>query len=113
MTDIPRSPAIRGTMRWRWTAGPTAGMVHEHVFHDDGTVDWHDAGARAAPVSEAERVPFAAFEVTPSIHLVSYLAKRSGFTLTVVLDTTTARIVGIASSSDQWYPVEGTFEVVA
>jgi hypothetical protein len=111
MPDIPRSPAISGTMRFRWTAGPTSGKVHEHVFHEDGTVEWHDAGATPA-ADRAERVPFAAYEITPDVHMVSYLAKKSGFTLTVVLEATTGRIVGIASSKDQWYPVEGTFEVV-
>lgn len=110
MPDIPRSPAIRGTMRFRWTAGPTSGKIHEHVFHDDGTVEWRDPGA--APAAGAERVPFAAYEVTPDVHMVSCLVKKSGFTLTVVLDAATGRMVGIASSSDQWHPVEGTFEVL-
>jgi len=112
MADVPRAAAVRGTMRWSWTAGPTSGKVHEHVFHEDGTVEWHEAGAQPRPGSRAERVPFAAFEVTPDVHLVSYLSKKSGFTLTVALDSTTGRLVGVASSSDQWHPLEGTFEVV-
>ncbi|MEP6687889.1 MAG: MoaF N-terminal domain-containing protein [Gemmatimonadales bacterium] len=123
MGDIPRASAVRGTtMRWTWTDGPTKGKVHEHVFHDDGTVEWHDGGAsaKAPPKSPAdakasglpERVPYAAFEVTPKIFAVSYLA-TSGFTLTVVLDFATKAIVGIASGAKEWFPVQGTFEVVA
>lgn len=123
MGDIPRAAAIRGTtMRWAWTDGPTKGKVHEHVFHDDGTVEWRDAGAPAKdapkpaagakPSTGPERVPYAAFEVAPKIFAVSYLA-TSGFTLTVVLDFVTKAVVGIASSAKDWFPVRGTFEVVA
>jgi hypothetical protein len=104
MADTPRAAAIRGTtMRWIWTEGPTKGNVHEHVFHEDGTVEWGAAGG--------ERPPYAAFEVTREIYVVSYLAP-SGFTLTVVLNFATHEMVGIASSKDQWHPVRGTFEVV-
>ena len=123
MADIPRADAIRGTtMRWAWTEGPPKGMVHEHVFHDDGTVEWHDAGsAPKKPSEEAagahgstrpERVPYAAFEVTPEVFAVSYLATSSGFTLTVVLNFATRQLVGVASGGKDWFPLRGTFEVV-
>jgi MoaF N-terminal domain len=124
MADIPRADAIRGTtMRWAWTEGPTQGKVHEHVFHDDGTVEWRDAGsappkkqpkesAGAHGSTRPERVPYAAFEVTPEVFAVSYLAS-SGFTLTVVLNFATKQMVGVASGGKDWYPLRGTFEVVA
>ena len=123
MADIPRADAIRGTtMRWAWTEGPTKGMVHEHVFHDDGTVEWHDADSAppTKPSKEAagahgstrpERVTYAAFEVTPEVFAVSYLS-GSGFTLTVVLNFATRQLVGVASGGKDWYPLRGTFEVV-
>jgi hypothetical protein len=41
---------------------------------------------------------------------VSYLA-ASGYTLTVVLNFRDHRMVGFASSSKDWHPVQGTFEV--
>jgi hypothetical protein len=122
MGDIPRAEAIRGTtMRWAWTEGPTKGKVYEHVFHADGTVEWHDAGAPAKtpPKPETvsktggpERVPYAAFEVTPKVFAVSYLSTASGFTLTVVLDFATKAMVGVASGAKDWFPIRGTFEVV-
>jgi MoaF N-terminal domain len=123
MADIPRADAIRGTtMRWAWTEGPTKGMVHEHVFHEDGTVEWHDAGsAPKQPSKEAagahgstrpERVPYAAFEVTPEVFAVSYLSTSSGFTLTVVLNFATRQLVGVASGGKDWFPLRGTFEAV-
>ena len=124
MADIPRAGAIRGTtMRWAWTEGPTQGMVHEHVFHDDGTVEWRDAGSAPPkkPSKDAEggrvttrpeRAPYAAFEVTPKVFAVSYLSSSSGFTLTVVLNFATGQLVGVASGGKDWFPLRGTFEVV-
>jgi MoaF N-terminal domain len=123
MADIPRAGAIRGTtMRFAWTEGPTQGMVHEHVFHDDGTVEWHDAGpapptkpskkaAGARESTRPERVPYAAFEVTPEVFAISYLSPSS-FTLTVVLNFATRQLVGVASGGKDWFPLRGTFEVV-
>jgi hypothetical protein len=93
-------------------------MVHEHVFHDDGTVEWHDAGSAPPkkPSKEGsarpERPPYAAFEVTPEVFAVSYLSPSSGFTLTVVLNFATGQIVGVASGGKDWFPLRGTFEVV-
>ena len=121
MADIPRADSIRGTtMRWTWTEGPTKGMVHEHVFHDDGTVEWGDA--RSAPPKKTskdpdnapvpERAPYAAFEVTSEVFAVSYLSPSSGFTLTVVLNFANGQLVGIASGGKDWFPLRGTFEVV-
>jgi hypothetical protein len=124
MADIPRAGAIRGTtMRWAWTEGPTKGMVHEHVFHEDGTVEWHDAGSAppkmpskkvegAHESTRPERAPYAAFEVTPEVFAVSYLSPSSGFTLTVVLNFATGQLVGVASGGKDWFPLRGTFEVV-
>lgn len=120
MTDIPRAAAIRGSkMRWAWTEGPTKGKVHEHVFHDDGTVEWREVGGappKKAPGGEAktaqpERVAYGAFEVTPEVYAVSYLS-GSGFTLTVVLNFATGQLSGFASGAKDWYPLRGTFERV-
>jgi hypothetical protein len=107
-------------MRWAWTDGPTKGKTHEHLFHQDGTVEWREvAGEASAPrqgtgasaPTGPERVPYAAFEVTPGIYAVSYLAP-SGFTLTVVLNQESHEIVGFASGAGQWHPVRGRFELV-
>jgi hypothetical protein len=120
MTDTQLAPAIRGaTMRWTWTEGPTSGKVHEHVFHEDGTVEWREVGGQqpAGPskgggkAREAEKAPYAAFEVTPGVYAISYRA-GSGFTLTVVLDDATGELVGFASNSDSWFPLRGTSERV-
>ena len=118
MTQGTQDPAIRGkTIRFRWTEGPTKGTTHEHVFHEDGTVEWHDADKPAAASGAAqqgktmENPDYAAVKVADQAYVVSYLAP-SGYTLTVVLNFRDRQLVGFASSAKEWYPVRGTFDVV-
>lgn len=89
-------------------------MAHEHVFHQDATVGWHDAkGARKGRAAAAvERPPYAAIRAADDVYALSHLAP-SGYTLTVVLNFKDCRIVGFASSAKDWHPVQGTFEIVA
>ena len=116
MSDVERADAIRGkTLRFTWTKGPTKGSTHEHVFHEDGTVEWHASGARKGPETRqkgagaTERPEYAAVSVAEDVYVVSYLA-GSGYTLTVALNLRDHAIKGFASSSKEWYPVQGTFE---
>jgi len=109
-------PVAGKTIRFAWQDGPTKGKVHEHVFHEDGTVEWHDADVagdwRRGQDAGAERVKFADEPLTNGMRLVSYLSK-SGYTLTIVLDARNEKISGIASNDKTWMPVHGTFEVVS
>ena len=116
MANLERAAAVRGkTIRMMWTAGPTKGSTHEHVFHEDGTVEWHDPGAGkssagAQAAAAKEKPDYAAVRVADDIYAVSYLA-GSGYTLTVVLNFHDETMVGFASSSNDWHPVQGTFQV--
>jgi hypothetical protein len=112
MQGASQAAPIRGkTIRLTWTEGPTKGMTHEHVFHEDGTVEWHDV--KTTPkASPKEKPTYAALEAAEDIYAVSYLASASGYTLTVVLNFRNHRMVGFASSAKDWHPVQGTFEVV-
>ena len=124
MSEIPRVPAVRGkTIRYIWLEGPTQGKTYEHVFHPDGTVEWREVGGAAGktePASKsaapkaaaAEQAPYAAMEAADNVYAVSYLSPN-GYTLTVVLDFKTKRMVGIASGATTWVPVAGRFEVVS
>ena len=125
MSDIPRASAIRGkTIRYIWQTGPTQGKTYEHVFHSDGTVEFREvtsapSGGGAARAKEGTRqenapkpVPYAAMEAAADVYAVSYLSTE-GYTLTVVLDFRTKRMVGIASGAKTWAPVAGVFELVA
>lgn len=121
MEAVERADAVRGkTIRLIWTAGPTKGKTHEHVFWEDGTVEWREAdGGGKAPAAASqgkggavkERPPYSAMKVADGIYAVSYLAP-SGFTLTVVLNFMDNRIVGFASGAKEWHPLQGRFEVV-
>ena len=119
MTGPSRDPAIRGkTIQFRWTEGPTRGITHVHVFHPDGTVEWHDItpsqsaeGKRPQESGPPERPVYAAVAVADGAYLVSYLAP-SGYTLSVVLNFQDHQLIGFASSAKEWFPVRGTFEVV-
>jgi len=105
------------TLRWTFAEGPTAGKTYEHTFHPDGTVVWRgvDGGQGKAKREESDQKPpktkYASFEVAPDTHLVSYLSE-AGFTLTVALSFKTRQCYGIASNSESWYPLTGTFETV-
>jgi MoaF N-terminal domain len=119
MTNPERADRISGqTIQLHWTDGPTKGQTHEHVFHKDGTVEWHAVDAKPKPVADGkekkkapERVPYAAVQVTDTVAVVSY---KSGadFTLTSVLNFDDRRVTGFASGGKDWFPVAGTFEVL-
>jgi hypothetical protein len=115
MTTAPAlSPRVRGkTVRLAWTEGPTKGATHEHVFHRDGTVEWHSVGAdgKAQPgANEPERVKYSSDDITDDVCMVSYLAS-SGYTLTVVLRFDDGSVTGVASNAESWFPVKGRFEI--
>ena len=94
MPDVQRDPAIRGkTIQLKWTEGPTKDSTHEHVFHEDGTVEWHDPQSKGGPAKE--RPAYAAIRV-----------------LTVVLNFRDHTMAGFASSAKDWHPLRGNFEVV-
>jgi len=100
------------TQRWKFGEGPTAGKTYEHTFYPDGTVSWREVGATSQGKPSAEHRPttkYAAFEVAPGLHLVSYLSE-SGYTLTVLVNTNNRQLHGFASSAKEWYPLTGTLE---
>jgi phenolic acid decarboxylase len=97
-------------MLFHWTEGPTKGKTYEHVFHQDGTVEYYAAGAERKGSSK-ELPEYAAVKVTDGVYAVSYLA-LSGYTLTTVLNFDDHRMVGFASGANDWHPVQGTFQIV-
>jgi hypothetical protein len=113
-TTAPLSLAGR-TQRWRFSEGPTAGKTYEHTFNTDGTVRWREVegtsqGKPSAEKPGAEKGPttrYAAFEVAPGVHLVSYLSE-SGYTLTVLVNTNDRQLHGFASNAKEWYPLTGS-----
>lgn len=123
MSSGKLSDPVRGkTVRFSWVTGPTQGAVHEHIFHDDGTVEWHTVSENGALIDKsveatneqgnpAERPEYAAASITYDVCLLSYLSS-SGFTLTVALNFNDGTTTGFASNEKTWVPVKGTFEVI-
>ena len=120
MAAYAQAQEVRGkTMHWTWTEGPTKGATHEHVFHDDGTVEWRAVGGpqqhhRAVKTGGGINAhpEYAALKAADGVVAVSYQSAESGYTLTVVLNFKDHRMVGFASGARDWHPVEGTFKVI-
>lgn len=97
------------TFHWTFTEGPTKGSTYEHIFADDGSVGFRKV-EDGTPQGNPTRVnEYAAFAVSPDVTLVSYLAKESGYTLTVAMNAATGELYGFASNDKEWYPLAGTF----
>ena len=127
MSAAKQSNEVRGkTIRLSWTDGPTKGTTQEHIFHADGTVEWHSVDAGGAGKSGdagksddksakkpngSEKPKYASEKLSDDVSLVSYLS-QSGYTLTVALNFDTGKTVGVASNDKNWMPVHGRFEVV-
>ena len=117
------SEQVRGkTIRLSWADGPTKGTTQEHLFHKDGTVEWHssETGGKAKPAAEGggakaakkpEKPHYVGVKITDDICMISYLS-QSGYTLTVVLNFGDGRTVAIASNEKDWLPAHGSFEVM-
>jgi hypothetical protein len=109
-----QASAIRGTtMLWKFTDGPQKGSVYQHVFHDDGSVEYWDAEKlkTAEGHKPAREKEYGALKVSDDVYLVSYLG-QSGYTLTVALNFQDQTMQGFASGAKEWYPLKGSFEVV-
>ncbi len=102
------------TVRLTWTDGPTKGSTHEHIFHEDGTVEWWalEDGKMSITKKKAasDRPKYLARDVAEQVVLISYLSS-SGYTLTVALNFRSQTTVGVASNATTWTAVEGTFAV--
>jgi len=103
---------IRGkTIEWTFTDGPFAGRTFEHSFHEDGTLEFRmldgDRKGRATKVEKYEAAPVGA-----GVHAVSYLGP-SGYTLTVLLDFRTGKLVAFASNEKELSVQRGTFKETA
>ena len=111
-----KSPLAGRVFRWTFAEGPTAGKTYEHTFNPDGTVIFKEAGGAATSGGDGgggamPGAKYVSFEIAPNIHLVSYLSSH-GYTLTVAMDLDSKKFHGFASNDKEWYPLEGSVEVV-
>jgi hypothetical protein len=96
-------------IRWTFEDGPTQGHTFEHRFEEDGSVVWRSTGPGA---KEHHDSASAAVRISDDVHVVSYLSKESGYTLTVALNLKTGTATGFASNGKEWVQQSGTFEVL-
>ena len=109
--------AIRGKMiRWTFTDGPMANKTFEHTFDKGGTVTWRmlDEKGQGKPSKEKEtekdkETKYEAVIVGQNVQAISYLGS-SGYTLTVILDFQTNKLVAFASNEKDLTVQRGTFE---
>lgn len=103
------NPILGETIRWTFKNGPMANKTFEHTFEKDGSVTFREVvdGKPQGKPSRAEKSEIAT--VGEDVYAVSYLAS-SGYTLTVVLDYRTGRLVAFASNEKELSVHEGTFE---
>ena len=115
--EVASPDCLRGrTIKFAWTQGPTQGKVHEHRFHDDGTVEWRAVVDRAHVADwpgRAERPEYFAADLGHGACFMSYLSPASGFTLSLVLNFANRTILGVASDDKTWTPVRGWLEITA
>jgi hypothetical protein len=105
-----KADRIRGkTIYWTFSDGPMAKRSFEHVFLKGGALKFRAIeGAAKAKMTRAKKYDVA--RVNADVYAVSYLGP-SGFTLTVVLDFRTHRLVAFASNEKSVVLQQGTFEV--
>jgi hypothetical protein len=102
------NPITGQTLRWKFADGPMAGRSFDHTFSRNGNVAFHevDSDPNAKP-NVADQYEVAS--LGQDVHAVSYLA-ASGYTLTVVLDYKTLKLVAFASNENSLTMQQGTFE---
>src|SRR5579864_5634251 len=121
MSAYAQAQEVRGkTMQWTWTEGPTHGATHEHVFHDDGTVEWRAVGGAAQQQNRAPKASGAKGTSQVRCHgrpqtglSLCPISRRSrdirspSFSI-----STTRKWSGSPLGARDWYPVQGTFRVI-
>ena len=102
------NPITGHSLRWTFSDGPMAGKSFDHTFSRNGNVSFREVGADpGAKGARADRYEVAS--VGQDVHAVSYLAP-SGYTLTVVLDYKSLKLVAFASNENSLTMQQGTFE---
>lgn len=111
MTTSTLPASLHGkVIRWTFDDGPTKGHTFEHIFSRDGALTWRSTGPGSKDHHESAG---AAVKVSDGVHVVSYLSKESGYTLTVALNLETGTATGFASNGKDWVQQSGSFEVLS
>jgi MoaF N-terminal domain len=102
------NPVAGKVYRFRFEDGPMAGKTIEHTFLESGALRFRQSDAEGEGTTEKK---YAAATIAPDVLAVSYLGS-SGYTLTVVLDERTKKLVAFSSNETMHLMQHGTFEEV-
>jgi hypothetical protein len=104
------NPVTGHSLRFRFVDGPVAGKAFDHTFSRNGQVTFREVGGdpNAKPGSADQ---YQVASLGQDIHAVSYLS-GNGYTLTVVLDYRTMRLVAFASNEKSLTQQQGSFELL-
>lgn len=105
---IAQNPITGNSLRWTFHDGPMAGRSFDHVFSRNGGVIFREVGSdpNAKPGSADQ---YQVASLGQDIHTVAYLSP-SGYTLIVVLDYKSRKLVAFASNEKSVTMQHGTFE---
>lgn len=108
MGVLSNNPVTGNSLRWTFHDGPMAGKSFDHTFSRNGGVVFREVGSdpNAKPGSADQ---YEVASLGHDVHAVSYLS-GSGYTLTVVLDYRTKKLVAFASNEKSLTLQHGTFE---
>lgn len=105
---MAQDPIHGATIRWEFE-GTMEGKTFEHTFSHDGTITYRMLGGTNDTPTEALHGEIA--KLSDEVWAISYLGS-AGYTLSVVLDFATHRLVSFASNEKELSQQSGTFEVV-
>jgi hypothetical protein len=103
-----QNPITGTALRWTFQDGPMAGKSFDHTFSRNGNVTFREVGGDPnAKPGAADQYQVAS--LGQDVHTVSYLS-NSGYTLTVILDYKSRKLVAFASNEASLTMQHGTFE---
>jgi len=104
------NPVTGHSLRFKFADGPMAGKAFDHTFSRNGQVTFREVGGEPnAKPGSADQYQVAS--LGHDVHALSYLASN-GYTLTVVLDYRTMKLVAFASNDKSLTQQQGSFELL-
>ena len=104
------NPITGHSLRFKFADGPVAGKSFDHTFSRNGNVTFREVGGDPdAKPGSADQYEVAS--VGQEVHAVSYLS-GNGYTLTVMLDYKTMKLVAFASNEKSLVLQHGSFELL-
>jgi hypothetical protein len=104
------SPVTGHSLRFKFADGPMAGKAFDHTFSRNGQVLFREVGGdpNAKPGSADQ---YQVASLGQDVHVISYLS-GNGYTLTVVLDYRSMKLVAFASNEKSLTLQQGSFELL-